>query len=157
MNIVKQRGFTIIEVVLVLAIASLIFLMVFLALPALQAGQRDTDRKSDASKVLAALTTYQSNNNGANPDITSGVTLPSTTDKFASYLNTLSTNSKKLIISSTATEATPVSGDVLLYTSMKCGTSASIGKYTVVAGTDKQAAVVVKLESGGGAAYCLNS
>ena len=32
----KQKGFTIIEVVLVLAIAGLIFLMVFIALPALQ-------------------------------------------------------------------------------------------------------------------------
>lgn len=31
---IKDRGFTIIEVVLVLAIAALIFLMVFIALPA---------------------------------------------------------------------------------------------------------------------------
>ena len=34
----KQEGFTIIEVMLVLAIAALIFLMVFVALPALQRG-----------------------------------------------------------------------------------------------------------------------
>jgi prepilin-type N-terminal cleavage/methylation domain-containing protein len=38
----KAHGFTIIEVVLVLAIAGLIFLIVFLALPALQRSQRDT-------------------------------------------------------------------------------------------------------------------
>ena len=44
---IKDRGFTIIEVVLVLAIAALIFLMVFIALPALQASQRDTARKND--------------------------------------------------------------------------------------------------------------
>ncbi|PLS80866.1 hypothetical protein CYG49_03830, partial [Candidatus Saccharibacteria bacterium] len=43
----KQSGFTIIEVVLVLAIAALIFLIVFLAVPALQRGQRDTQRRSD--------------------------------------------------------------------------------------------------------------
>ena len=42
MNIRKQQGFTIIEVVLVLAIAGLIFLMVFIALPTLQRNQRDT-------------------------------------------------------------------------------------------------------------------
>ena len=43
MNKHKQKqGFTIIEVVLVLAIAALIFLMVFMALPALQRSQRDT-------------------------------------------------------------------------------------------------------------------
>ena len=41
----QAEGFTIIEVVLVLAIAGLIFLMVFVALPALQRSQRDTQRK----------------------------------------------------------------------------------------------------------------
>lgn len=43
----QKNGFTIIEVVLVLAVAGLIFLMVFLALPALQRSQRDTQRKSE--------------------------------------------------------------------------------------------------------------
>ena len=38
----QKTGFTLIEVVLVLAVAGLIFLMVFLALPALQRSQRDT-------------------------------------------------------------------------------------------------------------------
>ena len=37
----NTKGLTIIEVVLVLAIAGLIFLMVFIALPALQRNQRD--------------------------------------------------------------------------------------------------------------------
>ena len=36
-----KKGFTIIEVVLVLAIAGLIFLIVFITLPAMQRGQRD--------------------------------------------------------------------------------------------------------------------
>ena len=48
-----KKGFTIIEVVLVLAIAGLIFLMVFLALPALQRSQRDTQRKNDISRLQA--------------------------------------------------------------------------------------------------------
>lgn len=43
----SKKGFTIIEVVLVLAIGGLIFLMVFIALPALQRSQRDTQRKDD--------------------------------------------------------------------------------------------------------------
>jgi len=62
-----KKGFTIIEVVLVLAIAGLIFLMVFLALPALQRSQRDTQRKNDASRLRAAVTDFQSNNRGAVP------------------------------------------------------------------------------------------
>ena len=61
------RGFTIIEVVLVLAIAGLIFLMIFLALPALQRSQRDTQRKNDARNLLAAIIEFQSHNKGRRP------------------------------------------------------------------------------------------
>lgn len=69
MNVQKtnEKGFTIIEVVLVLAIAALIFLMVFIALPALQRGQRDTQRKDDVARAVTALQNYQSNNRNAIP------------------------------------------------------------------------------------------
>ena len=56
-----KKGFTIIEVVLVLAIAGLIFLMVFIALPALQRSQRNTRRRSDMARILSSFTEYQSN------------------------------------------------------------------------------------------------
>lgn len=62
-----RGGFTIIEVVLVLAIAGLIFLMVFIALPALQRLQRDTQRRDDMGKVSEAITQYQTNNQGKLP------------------------------------------------------------------------------------------
>ena len=58
------KGFTIIEVVLVLAIAGLIFLMVFLALPALQRAQRDTARKQDVAMVVTTLHNWKANNKG---------------------------------------------------------------------------------------------
>ena len=58
----QKPWFTIIEVVLVLAIAGLIFLMVFIALPALQRNQRDTRRKQDADRILAAIQSFQANN-----------------------------------------------------------------------------------------------
>jgi len=60
-------GFTIIEVVLVLAIAGLIFLMVFIALPQLQRAQRDTQRRQDMADLQAAVSQYQTNNNGKIP------------------------------------------------------------------------------------------
>jgi prepilin-type N-terminal cleavage/methylation domain-containing protein len=63
----KKKGFTIIEVVLVLAIAGLIFLMVFIALPALQRGQRDGQRRNDLSRVLSKLQDYQTNNRNKLP------------------------------------------------------------------------------------------
>jgi len=62
-----KRGFTIIEVVLVLAIAGLIFLMVFIALPALQRAQRNTQRKHNMDRVIASVIEYQKNNNYLTP------------------------------------------------------------------------------------------
>jgi prepilin-type N-terminal cleavage/methylation domain-containing protein len=63
-----SRGFNIIEVVLVLAIAGLIFLMVFIALPALQRGQRDAQRKEDLSRVQTQMINYLSSTRGAVPN-----------------------------------------------------------------------------------------
>ena len=51
----NKQGFTIIEVVLVLAIAGLIFAMVFIALPALQRSQRDSQRKSHLTSLAGQL------------------------------------------------------------------------------------------------------
>ena len=70
----NEKGFTIIEVVLVLAIAGLIFLMVFIALPSLQRGQRDAQRKTDLSRALTKVSDFQSNNRNS---------LPSNWDDFA--------------------------------------------------------------------------
>lgn len=66
-NTNSKKGFTIIEVVLVLAIAGLIFLMVFLALPAMQASQRDTQRRNDLSRFASQITQYSANNRGKIP------------------------------------------------------------------------------------------
>ena len=63
----QKPAFTIIEVVLVLAIAGLIFLMVFIALPALQRNQRDTQRKNDMSRLKTTIDSYKSNNRGNLP------------------------------------------------------------------------------------------
>lgn len=66
-------GFTIIEVILVLAIAGLIFLMVFIALPTLNRSQRDSQRQRDMGTVANAITRFQQNNNGKLPTTPSKV------------------------------------------------------------------------------------
>lgn len=78
----NQKGFTIIEVVLVLAIAALIFLMVFVAYPALSRGQRDSQRKADLGRLTTAVNNYSSNNRGALPSAwnTTFITQYMTTD-----------------------------------------------------------------------------
>ncbi len=59
----RKKGFTIIEVSLVLAIAGMILLLAFIALPGLQRSQRDSRRKDDIMKLADSIKKYQSNNN----------------------------------------------------------------------------------------------
>ena len=63
----KNQGFTIIEVMIVLAIAGLILLVVFLAVPALQRNARNTSRKTDVQAILAGVSEYADNNDGTLP------------------------------------------------------------------------------------------
>ena len=63
----KESGFTIIEVLIVLAIAGLILLVVLLAVPALQRNGRNTTVKNDASAIAGGISDFESNNSGATP------------------------------------------------------------------------------------------
>ena len=60
----RQEGFTIIEVLIVLAIAGLIILIVFLAVPALQRNSRNTQRTNDGSLIAAGVNECLNNRNG---------------------------------------------------------------------------------------------
>lgn len=92
---VERGGFTIIEVVLVLAIAGLIFLMVFIALPALQRSQRDTQRRDDMARVTEAITKYQTNNNGKLPGVGGVDPYDEETNKSDTKLDTWCTSSSQ--------------------------------------------------------------
>ena len=64
----RESGFTIVEVMIVLAIAGLILAIVFIAVPALQRNSRDAQRKADISGLQSAVATYVGNNNGSVPE-----------------------------------------------------------------------------------------
>lgn len=152
----KEKGFTIIEVVLVLAIAALIFLMVFIALPALQRNQRDTARKQELQKVVAAVTTWQGSHRGNSPASTDIV-------EFAKYLDPpspVATGATEIPLTTVTVKfatGTFVGGDggattdvVMLGIPASCsddGTKFADPK------SSRQAAAVVKLENGD-VAYC---
>jgi prepilin-type N-terminal cleavage/methylation domain-containing protein len=59
-----QKGFTIIEVLVVMAIAGLIMVIVFVAVPALQRSQRNEARNNDARLIANAINECMSNRNG---------------------------------------------------------------------------------------------
>jgi len=62
-----QKGFTIIEVMIVLAIAGLIIAVVLVAVPQLQRNQRNNARKSILSRIKSEIDNYAGNNNGTYP------------------------------------------------------------------------------------------
>ena len=64
----KNSGFTIIELMIVLAIAGLILGMVLIAIPTLERNSRNNQRKQDVSTVLAAISRWGLNNSGAFPN-----------------------------------------------------------------------------------------
>ncbi|MEI7521893.1 MAG: prepilin-type N-terminal cleavage/methylation domain-containing protein [Candidatus Saccharibacteria bacterium] len=84
----RSEGFTIIEAMIVLAIAGLIMLIVFLAVPGLQRSQRNTARKNDIARVGAAVIDWYANNPGsaiATAPATSGLSLVNATGSLAQY------------------------------------------------------------------------
>lgn len=60
-----KKGFTLIEIVIVLAIAALIMVIVFLAVQGAQRGQRDQARKDYANQGLAKIQEFAGNNGGS--------------------------------------------------------------------------------------------
>jgi prepilin-type N-terminal cleavage/methylation domain-containing protein len=68
MSKLKQtKGFTLIELVIVLAIAALVLAAILLAVGGAQRSQRDNTTKNSASQVASALQNYASNNGGTMP------------------------------------------------------------------------------------------
>lgn len=63
----RQDAFTIIEVLIVLAIAGLIMVVVFLAVPHLEESQRNNARDTDANNLLESVSEYIGNANGSLP------------------------------------------------------------------------------------------
>lgn len=142
----KQKGFTIIEVVLVLAIAALIFLMVFIALPALQRNQRDQDRKTVAGKVASGITTFQSNKRGAQPG--NGRELAGYIDGEARGNHAIVGNAYEVRVGNRGNGAGAASLDIIqVFTQSKCATDAS-GLATTNGATRRNAAVVIQTENG---------
>lgn len=69
-NLLKkdEQGFTIIEVMIVLAIAALILVVVLVAIPQLQRNQRNQARQSMTARIVTEINNYAGNNNGQYPD-----------------------------------------------------------------------------------------
>ena len=173
----KKSGFTIIEVVLVLAIAGLIFLMVFIALPALQRNQRDTQRKNDMSRLSDAIKSWRSNNRGItlksettlditdqDNDGTKWGSAPNSTQLGPYLKDVLSDNTTTVGIYDSGNSAgsyrvgpADTEGHITVSAGRRCPSSnlPTNNTYQMTTGKPSDAAVIVVLETGG--FYCLDS
>ncbi|MCA9327212.1 type II secretion system protein [Candidatus Saccharibacteria bacterium] len=138
----REEGFTIIEVLIVLAIAGLILLVVFLAVPALQRNGRNTAIKNDVQNLLGGVSEYMSNNDGKAPNSISGTgdititdgTTPQTTKLSASRLVTYTTQA-------------PTPGNLSVSMGQKCGSASTM---TTTGATSRSVAVLYHIETSSG-------
>lgn len=152
----KESGFTIIEVLIVLAIAGLILLVVFLAVPALQRNSRNTQYRNEASRLLSAYSEVSSNAGGSVLAASVSTTANSDADKVMDSSN--NKNITTLTIAAGDTGTAPGSGvtnAALIRTGVKC--DAPDGSDTTASST-RQVAIVFNVETSGSTqAQCIDS
>lgn len=160
----EEKGFTIIEVMIVLAIAGLIMVVVFLAVPALQRSQRNSARDSEASRYGAAVQDFVANNNGTAPASFGDVnSVNSSFGTFQSFSGMTSPNTAATATTivvgkvgyisgaiTTAIPATAITADgMVVNVGAKCGTPGT--STTTTAGTaGRSIALLYTRESGSG-------
>lgn len=72
LNKTNGKGFTLIEVVLVLAIGGLIFLLAFIAFRNASINRRDGQRRAEASRFIAEMNNYLGDRGATTPPQTQG-------------------------------------------------------------------------------------
>lgn len=168
-NIIKkkrQQGFTIIEVMIVLAIAGLILVVVLVAVPQLQRNQRNSARQSILARISAEIGSYAGNNGGSLPAASTadaagsfGATAtPAQSNSFVGrYLasiniNDPSTGSSVDFVAEDGVITPPGQGIVRYVLSAECGAD---GAMTALPGQNRKYAIAIGLESG--RAYCIDN
>jgi prepilin-type N-terminal cleavage/methylation domain-containing protein len=141
----NQSGFTIIEVMIVLVIAAVILLIVFLAVPALQRNQRNTQRKEDVSGSLSAVNEFFTNNKNEYPTGFSG-------NQFTGATGTVTSGAKLGYYTAVPVQSTqittapnPGTDTLTIVTGAKCGTTAG-----TTASQSRSVAAIYGVENGSG-------
>lgn len=143
----NKQGFTLIEVILVLAIAALIFLMIFIALPALQSSQRDTARKNDAGIVSSAVTRYTS---GERTTVDAGFTADGNAI-IQGYVDSLDQYEISNVLVTDNFGDNPTADQILVYAGGECD-----GSGVSDSGTTRKNAVRLMLDNGT-SFYCVDA
>jgi prepilin-type N-terminal cleavage/methylation domain-containing protein len=133
----KEQGFTLIEIVIVLAIAGAIMLLVFLAVSGAQKTKRDTATKSAAGQLSAQIENYMSNHSGLAPVANTSIGV--------SYLGNIKSGQGNTPIQASAGNAATPANPIKYSGNMICTNPNGSGAFT--GGTATQYAVSYYLES----------
>lgn len=177
----NMKGFTIIEVMIVLAIAGLIIAVVLVAVPQLQRNQRNEARRSVLNRIKTEIDNYSGNNQGKYPADTAGGTaagefgaltasatttsVPTGSTFLGRYLSGVNVNDPSTGrpgsftaggTTNTRPTFSPDLGYSVLYSrSAQCGTDGDLTELTGASLSDRKYALSIALD--GGAVYCIDN
>lgn len=143
----NKKGFTLIEVVLTIAIGALIFLLAFIAFRNAQVNRRDSQRRSDLDKISAEINNYASDKNGAVPTASD----TSFSAFLTSYAATLKDPSSSTAYTGTAGNGDPTAIGTLTYAAVTTATGTAPATFcdgTPAATTRGTYVIKMKLEKG---------
>lgn len=148
----NTKGFTIIELMIVLAIGGVILGLVLFAIPALQRNARNQQTRLDVSNLVGLLNDYQTNNNGGLPtwvsheNSTGYVNMGTGPVVTASSTNNIGRIRAGVTITTVSAATMPTAlGSYNIAIGFKCGSNGTIG-----AASNRSIAVGYLIETGGG-------
>lgn len=149
----NEKGFTIIEVLIVLAIAGLILLIVFLAVPALQRNSRNTSARNEAATALGAVNEFVANNNGKAP--AASVSGTANSDAAKVWGNVKAQQLTSISIEAETAATVPTTSNAVIALNAKCASPTSTVDATgrgaiTAAGSARQFAIIYITEAGSG-------
>ena len=144
----NQSGFTIIEVMIVLAIAGVIMLAIFLAVPALQRNSRNTQRDNDASLFTAWINECLNARNGS----TTSCDSYAANTELGTFVDTGKFKQLSSVnATSAAIPATPAAATMYYQFGAKCDLAdATYGRFTTTGATARQFSVAYLIETTSG-------
>ena len=150
-----NAGFTIIEMLIVLAIAGLILMIVFLAIPSLERNSRNNQRVEDVQTILGAVSHWELNNSGNVPNTPADNFLQNYTSRLTYYDPVTGVTSMTLSPGASPPASPPDIEKVYVYNYQKCDATVLSGYTSQGAGyNDVVALYAIETGSGGIAPKC---
>jgi prepilin-type N-terminal cleavage/methylation domain-containing protein len=132
----NQSGFTIVEIMIVMAIIGMMLLAMLLVVPSLRRNARNKQRRDDVGSVISAINEYSTNNSG---------NLPTAANQFSGEAKLSFYSASDIDYSTTAVTSAPGTDVNTLY--VRTGTKCSGNAVTGTGATRRNVAVYFFVET----------